>query len=65
LSYKYKAVFFKPSLVFDAKSTIPETGLITKPVNPFATPFNRPTAPPFRVSSIGFVITPVSPSLNP
>jgi hypothetical protein len=65
LSYRYKAVFLRPSLVFDAKSTIPDTGFITKPVNPFPIPFNKPTAPPFFVSYIGFVIIPVNPSLNP
>jgi hypothetical protein len=34
LSYIYKAVFFKPYVVLDAKSMTPVTGLTTRPVTP-------------------------------
>lgn len=58
-------MFFKPYVVFDAKSTIPVTGLITRPVTPLATPLKIPTAPLFFVYSIGLVTTPVIPYLKP
>jgi hypothetical protein len=39
------ALFFIPSVVFEAKSIMPVTGLITNPAKPFAVPFMNPRAP--------------------
>ena len=65
MSYRYKAVFFRPSVVFEAKSTTPVTGLTTKPAIPCAVPLKNPTTPSFFVFSYGLVKTPVIPYLNP
>lgn len=65
MSYKYKAVFFKPYVVFDAKSITPVTGFTTKPAKPWAVPLKNPRAPYFFVLSIGFKNKPDIPYLKP
>ena len=65
LSSNISALFFIPSVVLDAKSIIPVTGLTTNPANPLAAPFTKPNAPSFLAFSKGCVKTPVMPYLNP
>lgn len=65
LSSRYRAVFFNPYVVFDAKSMTPVTGLTTNPARPWAVPLKNPRAPSFFVLYIGLRNKPVIPSLKP
>ena len=59
------AEFFIPSAVLDAASTNPDTGFITKPVNPLNPPIKNPDIPYFSAPSIGFLKRPTTPLLKP
>lgn len=48
-----------PFLIFS-----PDTGAATSPTTPWPTPLTNPTAPPFLAPLIGFITTPVMPSLT-
>ena len=58
-------MFFRPYVVFEAKSMTPVTGFITKPARPLAVPLKKPITPYAFVFSYGCMNTPFMPYLNP
>jgi hypothetical protein len=50
-----------PCVVFETKSTTPETGLATRPARPIPTPPKKPPNPDYLAPSIGLVTIPVTP----